>query len=74
MGVGGWGWEWEGQRGRIRVSAPPHPRAPLPAPPHHPAQAANEDEMVEWIEAIQNNLECVPPEDADAVAGGEEDD
>lgn len=40
-------------------------------------QAADEDEMAEWIEAIANNLECVPP---GAVAGtdtaedGEEDD
>ena len=33
-------------------------------------QAANEDEMVEWIEAIQTNLECVPPEDGGQEGGG----
>lgn len=33
-------------------------------------QAADEDEMVEWIEAVMNNLECVAPGDSDAAALG----
>lgn len=40
-------------------------------------QAADEDEMAEWIEAIANNLECVPPgavAGADAAEDGEDDD
>jgi predicted ribonuclease YlaK len=30
-------------------------------------QAADEDEMAEWLEAIQNNLECMFYEDATAA-------
>jgi hypothetical protein len=30
-------------------------------------QAADEDEMAEWLEAIQNNLECMFYEDANAA-------
>lgn len=38
-------------------------------------QAADEDEMAEWIEAIQNNLECCQWSDEDGGAGaGEEED
>jgi ankyrin repeat protein len=38
-------------------------------------QAANEDEMVEWIEAIQTNLEtCAPEEGGGGAQGGDEED
>lgn len=33
-------------------------------------QAADEDEMAEWIEAIQNNLECCSSDTGNAVPGG----
>jgi hypothetical protein len=52
-----------------------HRIAPLPAHANHghapSLQAADEDEMAEWIEAIQNNLECV---DANAVGRSTEGD
>jgi hypothetical protein len=37
-------------------------------------QTANEDEMAEWIEAIQNNLECCPPLGTPAGGLGDDDD
>lgn len=37
-------------------------------------QAADEDEMAEWIEAIQNNLECVSSDSVVGGGGGDDDD